>query len=891
MRPNFPAIERELAKPDLDPQRRKLIEEFLEQYRRTLELNPLEGFHPHSLPQKQFLEAWTPIVAAFAGNRFGKCCHVDTPVRMADGSVRRLGAIYPGDWVVGVNMDGTTSPARVLEWVDQGVKDVYEHRFSKRGAEASFVATADHKMLARPESTNGCDKGNRIVPAGEVRARWVAQRQLGFDPGDSGDPDEEHALLVGLLLGDGYTAGPVLQFSCADPDIEELAREEAGKLECALAGNPANPINFRVARPGPRGTPNPAKQLVRRLGFDCLAHEKRLPRQAQKWSNLAVARLIAGLFLTDGCVTTCDGVTRVSYSSVSRLLVEGIKGLLEQRFGIYGSEVTGHERAERRTEYVFSVGNYASMARFAQAVPLVGRKRDLLEKAMATWPGKRSDGAGLVFREHRYLGKAPTCDIVIDNDTHLFALANGLVVSNTAALVVKCLIQHTSDEWLPSHLRGFKFAKGKPVMGRMLVPSEKAFIEYTEPALKRWCPKALYLNGSWDKAWSKQHWILRFDDGGQLSIYTYNADPTTMVGSALDYVAYDEPPPEGHRRECLARLMDRDGRELYALTPVNMTGGGIGWLYRTIWKRRQEPGVTVVKASTHDNPLLSPAAVERVLSEYPEEERQAREYGDFLHFGGMVYVGGFEQCLVPPLTPKQLEGRDIVVGVDPGLKKAAFTWHAFDRDNRVVVFDECVVEEGTPADYVVAVALKNATWGIGDLGLRDSALEILKEQLRAGEIPSETFHERTRTLREARSDHGRPLYVIDPSARNRSLTNAESVEAALARYRLVAVHGQNNVEAGVQQIRARKQRGMYFVCENCTGLREEAEEYRMKDRPDGVFEVVKENDHELDSDRYAVMARPWNPPPYEPKDKPRSMFESWPPNLPKEAVPPTGALT
>jgi hypothetical protein len=257
----------------------------------------------------------------------------------------------------------------------------------------------------------------------------------------------------------------------------------------------------------------------------------------------------------------------------------------------------------------------------------------------------------------------------------------------------------------------------------------------------------------------------------------------------------------------------------------------------------------------------------------------------------MVYVGGFEQALVPSLQPKQLEGRDVVVGVDPGLKKAAFTWHAFDRDNRVVVFDECVVEEGTPADYAIAIALKNATWGISDRELNEAAQRALREQLKTGEVDQGSFHARMETLTTARTDHERPLYVIDPSARNRSLTNAESVEGALARYGLVCVHGQNNVEAGVQQIRARKQRGMFYVCENCTGLREEAEEYRMKDRPDGVFEVVKENDHELDSSRYAVMSRPWNPPPFEPVDKPRDMFASWPPPRRSEQVPPTGALT
>jgi hypothetical protein len=37
-----------------------------------IESNPLQRFDPHSTPQRDFITADTPIVAAFAGNRFGK---------------------------------------------------------------------------------------------------------------------------------------------------------------------------------------------------------------------------------------------------------------------------------------------------------------------------------------------------------------------------------------------------------------------------------------------------------------------------------------------------------------------------------------------------------------------------------------------------------------------------------------------------------------------------------------------------------------------------------------------------------------------------------------------------------------------------------------------------
>jgi phage terminase large subunit-like protein len=405
----------------------------------------------------------------------------------------------------------------------------------------------------------------------------------------------------------------------------------------------------------------------------------------------------------------------------------------------------------------------------------------------------------------------------LEGKGYVLAAFAGNRFGKTTALVGKAYAQHVPVENLSDEQKAWRCVKtSKPTVGRLLCPSEQVLFDVLIPEMQKWAPKYHLLGGSWDKAWDKKFSVLRFADGGRIGFYTYKQDPETMEGAALDYVGYDEPPPEPVRRACLSRLADRDGFEMFAMTPVNMVGGGIGWIYREIYKQREKPGIVVVRGSGFDNPNVPKKSLERMLASFPEEERRAREFGEFMHFGGMVYPGGFEQNLVPVPSPKQLEGHDVVVGIDPGLKNAAFVWVAFDRDNVATVFDEAVVHEGTPVDWAKKLREVNQKWGVKN-----------------------------------------PTFVIDPSARNRSLVNAESVEGEFQRQGIYPIHGQNDVFAGVSQVRRRlQQRGLHIV-EDCRGLRDEAEEYRAQDRPDQEFKVVKENDHRLDALRYALMSRPW----------------------------------
>jgi hypothetical protein len=400
----------------------------------------------------------------------------------------------------------------------------------------------------------------------------------------------------------------------------------------------------------------------------------------------------------------------------------------------------------------------------------------------------------------------------------LVAVFAGNRFGKTHILVSKCLIQHTPLRLLPERLHAIKLVKHtRPVKGRFMCPSEKVLHSVILPKFRELCPRAILLGKSFEDAWDKSHLILRFADGGQIDFYTYQQDADKLVGADLDYVAYDEPPPEPHRNENLARLIDRNGCEWFALTPVNISGGGIGWLYREVWKKREAPGVRVINGSIQDNPTLDPGTIERILSQFPTEERAAREHGRFIHFGGMVYPGGFERVLTRrPVTPEDVREWEVVVGIDPGLKNAAFVWEGFDSQNRAFVFDEVLLQEKTPTDYARAIRAVNAKWRIVN-----------------------------------------PIYVIDPSARNRGLVNKESVQAELQRHGIPAIPGQNDVQAGVQQIRRRMDGGMFFVDPRCRLLRDEAEEYRMHDDASGEFRVVKEKDHALDACRYACMHRPW----------------------------------
>ena len=83
------------------------------------------------------------------------CLAEGTLVRMADGSVKPIEKIRPGEMVFGSDLEGNIAPTKVLNWWDNGVQECYETVFANG---AKMVSTIIHKILCRIGSEGGFNK-------------------------------------------------------------------------------------------------------------------------------------------------------------------------------------------------------------------------------------------------------------------------------------------------------------------------------------------------------------------------------------------------------------------------------------------------------------------------------------------------------------------------------------------------------------------------------------------------------------------------------------------------------------------------------------------------------------------------------------------------------------
>lgn len=417
----------------------------------------------------------------------------------------------------------------------------------------------------------------------------------------------------------------------------------------------------------------------------------------------------------------------------------------------------------------------------------------------------------------------------------------------TTANVVWAIIQHAPADLLPERLREFKrerpdFLEGTPVAGRYIAPSEKSLLNIVLPTIQQWIPPEILRGGRWDKAYTDKYKVLHFRDGGRLEFYTSEQDAAVMVGTSLDYIIIDEPTTQSIWNENWIRLTDRRGTARFGLTPVNMKGGGIGWLYRTIYKPGLQgepyPGTNLVprilRATIHDNPALTDEDIAEALAIYDPDEREARASGEFVAFGGLIYPR-FRKFLIAvdhrdPNHRKMIQRQSTVVGIDPSYRRAAFIWVAFNDANQALVYHARYVRKGDPLQFKAAIEQGNRLWG-------------LKQQ---------------------------PLYVMDPYAGGQHSMIAGQAVTIKTELQQLGIYTQTPrvldstaiVYGGIANIWRRMAEQPPSFAINALIEPEfllEFEEYRTEEREDGVFQVVKEFDDGMDAMRYALVTRPWYP--------------------------------
>jgi phage terminase large subunit-like protein len=409
------------------------------------------------------------------------------------------------------------------------------------------------------------------------------------------------------------------------------------------------------------------------------------------------------------------------------------------------------------------------------------------------------------------------------------AFFGGNGAGKSAIGTIDDIIQVVDRDAVPAHLQEFKRWE-PPVHIRVGAPKMGVIESTILEKFREFMPKSQCIGGSFDKGYNKVTRTLLLKNGSKILFNTYDQDRDAWAGVQLRRTRFDEEPEWEHGKglytESIARLRQflPDAQICFTMTPLF----GYSWAYDEIFERRQDPDVHVTVASMFDNPYIAAEETARQLEHLSEAEKRAVIHGEFIHFHGSV-LDVRERHMVASVAPAHLAGQTVYVGIDPGIRRGGVVWVAFDRDNGMLVFDELYPESLTVPQIAEQIKAKNRQWGVS------------------------------------------PVYVIDPSARNRSLVNAESVEGAFAREGIYPSPGQNDRLTGVLQLRARLEMDppALLVTENCVNWLFEAKRWLVaKDEvteeqtptakgSGGSFATIGP-DHLMDPTRYVAMERLWH---------------------------------
>jgi len=425
--------------------------------------------------------------------------------------------------------------------------------------------------------------------------------------------------------------------------------------------------------------------------------------------------------------------------------------------------------------------------------------------------------------------------------------AAGNQAGKTEIGVIDDIIQCVDREILPPWLAKYKFLEPPFLMRVVTSDLNNSLFGVMIPKWQRLVPKDQLKGGSWDEAFNKTRRVLRFRNGSMVQFLSSDQDRAVHQGATLDRIHFDEepPPPSGYDiyKESRFRVLAREGQLSFTMTPLL----GISWSYDEIWERRNtDDSVLGVQWSLIDNPHIPEEAIKAEIAACrSEREYRARILGDFTSYRGRVLEQFQDRHIIDPPDRKVIQKLDVIVGIDPGLSKGGVVWCGFDRENRMVVFDELyfsntpVVSPDPKVDTVVkAIRMKNKQWGVKPV-----------------------------------------FYVVDPSARIRDMVSAtESVMTALVREGFVCVPGQNDREAGVLELWGRLEAdpAALVVSRACSNwlherdrwlvhMDEEGGEMRPKSGGKGASFTTIGPDHLMDPTRYCAMSRAWGVVPLQPR--------------------------
>lgn len=183
------------------------------------------------------------------------------------------------------------------------------------------------------------------------------------------------------------------------------------------------------------------------------------------------------------------------------------------------------------------------------------------------------------------------------------------------------------------------------------------------------------------------------DTGWEISIMTYEQDPTQFEGATLGLIWFDEPPPYMIYKASIARLRS-GGLGFITATPLT----GSAWMYdEIITNPNNESGFrSFVEADVESaceehgiRGFLKHDNIMRMIAQYDEEDMQARVFGKFQHLIGLIYKNYTKK--IHELTPFPIKKSQwcVIEAFDYHPRtKDAISFIAVDASGRRIIVDE-----------------------------------------------------------------------------------------------------------------------------------------------------------------------------------------------------------
>ncbi len=220
--------------------------------------------------------------------------------------------------------------------------------------------------------------------------------------------------------------------------------------------------------------------------------------------------------------------------------------------------------------------------------------------------------------------------------------------------------------------------------------------------------------------------------GGFIEFMMYESEVNKFQGSSRHCIVYDEEPPQEIRDENLMRLVDTDGDEVFAMTPIDEAnyGQSSSWVYDELFLKagkivEKSEGQLIVKenpegdsnvhfffANIYDNQAIRKEAADRILAKFTKEEREAREKGHFMFLSGLIYKSYSDDIHVIEEFNSWYLGRNkddytLYIAIDPHPRTPhAVLFLVARRDGLLFIVDEIFNETNSAKELVELIQMK-----------------------------------------------------------------------------------------------------------------------------------------------------------------------------------------